>query len=90
MTDSDVAKAIPCEEHRWFSIHQPDLPVYWIEQCSECHSFNAKRMVEELKAAGWTPGLPVKDAHIKPAVTVTGRWLEPDGMVRSRPRRSIN
>lgn len=50
--EPQVPDAMECSHH-WTSIHQPDLPMYWIEQCSMCHRFNAERMLNELNIAGW-------------------------------------
>ena len=50
---SDQAAQDALCEHNWVSIHQPDLPIYYVDQCSQCHRFNAKRMREEIKNAGY-------------------------------------
>jgi len=34
--------------HSWVSIHQPDMPVYWIRQCSFCCRFDADDLRREI------------------------------------------
>lgn len=48
-----AAQDVPCEHH-WVSIHQPDLPIYYVDQCSQCHKFNAVRMRQEIEKAGYS------------------------------------
>jgi hypothetical protein len=83
----------PICEHHWVSRHQPDLPIYWVDQCSICGDFNAARMREEidkarvaaLEAEPETPtqfGVAlygrVEDVRRFPTVDVAQRYVIPE------------
>lgn len=82
--ESDATAKPPCEHH-WMSIHQPDLPIYWIEQCLFCREFNAERMVQELKAAGWTTE-PLSNQSSNPRRISKFREIFPDESTEHKGR----
>lgn len=49
MADNEMAR--PECEHAYTSIHQPDMPVYWIRQCSLCGAFDAEDLRREIAKA---------------------------------------
>jgi len=53
---SDIPAAlVRCEWHRWISTHQPDFPVYWIRQCSQCGYYDPVDMAEQIAKHATTP-----------------------------------
>lgn len=52
MTDISAMEPV-CEEHQWIHIHQDNLPIYWIVQCSICHRFESNEMLEEISRSGF-------------------------------------
>jgi len=58
----------PCEQHHWVGFHQPDLPIYWIDQCSQCHKFNAVKMFEEIEKAGYSKSTSQNVNEMKPVL----------------------
>lgn len=47
-TDAEDASQPEVCDHHWVSKHQPDLPIYWVAQCSMCGRFDAESMREEI------------------------------------------
>lgn len=76
MSDNEQGYVPPVCEHHWVSRHQPGLPLYWIDQCSQCGTYNAERMWEEVVKAAvpakmvgheWMDGHPMQVILPQPA-----------------------
>lgn len=48
MSDAQAMARPECD-HAYSSIHQPDLPLYWVRQCVSCGDFDPVDMRREIR-----------------------------------------